>query len=342
MPEKNKQMKKSKEIIAKLQQKSFAPIYFLVGEKETFFVDKIASYIETHVLSEEEKGFNQQVMYGREVTMEDVLSAAKRFPMMSDYQVIIVREAQNLSRELDKLEAYVAQPQPSTILVFCYKYKKPDGRKKVIGLLKKQAVYYETGPVYDNTIGDWIVENLAEKQYSIVPKASQMLIDFLGNDLSKIYKELEKLMQILPQGSRITPESVEENIGISKDYNVFELTKAIGDKDEIKAFKIAAYFQQNSKNNPLVLTVGQLFRFFQNLLLYHSLADKSNTNVARELKISPFFVKDYASASKHYPMKKVSKIIAFIKELDLVGKGVSSKSASEASLMKEFLVKTMR
>jgi len=335
-------MKKSKEIIAKLEQKSYAPIYFLVGEKETFFVDKIATYIESHVLSEEEKGFNQQIMYGREVSMEDVLSAAKRFPMMASHQVIIVREAQHLSRELDKLEAYAKQPQTTTILVFCYKYKKPDGRKKVISVIKKEAVYYETGTIYDNMIGDWIVENLAEKQYSIAPKASQMLIDFLGNDLSKIYKELEKLMQILPQGSRITPEAVEENIGISKDYNVFELTKAIGEKDEIKAFKIAAYFQQNPKNNPMVFTVGQLFRFFQNLLLYHSLTDKSNVNVARELKISPFFVKDYATASRHYPMKKVSNIIAFIKELDLVGKGVNTKSASEGSLLNEFLVKTMR
>lgn len=335
-------MKKSKEIIASLKQKSYAPIYFLVGEKETFFVDKIASYIEENVLSEEERGFNQQVMYGRDVSMDDVIGAAKRFPMMSEYQVVIVREAQNLSRELDKLEAYVENPQPSTILVFCFKHKKPDGRKKVIGLIKKKAVYYETATIYENNISDWIVESLAEKQYSVAPKAAQMLIDFLGNDLSKIYKELEKLMQILPQGSRITPESVEENIGISKDYNVFELTKAIGEKDEVKAFKIAEYFQQNPKNNPLLFTVAQIFRFFQNLLLYHSLADKSNVNAARELKVSPYFVKDYALASKHYPMKKVSKIIGFVKELDLVSKGVDTKSATEGSLLKEFLVKTMR
>lgn len=335
-------MIKSKELISKLKQKLYSPIYFLVGEKETFFVDRIASYIEENVLSEEDRAFNQQVMYGSEVSMDDVISAAKRFPMMSEFQVIIVREAQNLSKEFDKLEAYIENPQPTTILVFCYKYKKLDGRKKVIGLLKKKAVYYETAPIYENTINNWIVEILAENQYRIAPKAAQMLVDFLGNDLSKIYKELEKLMQILSKGSLITPDNVEDNIGISKDYNVFEFTKAIGQKDEVKAFKIAEYFQQNPKNNPLLLTVSQVFRFFQNLLLYHSLSDKSNVNVAKELKISMYFVKDYVTASKNYPMKKVSKVIGFLKELDIVSKGVDTKSASEGSLIKEFLVKTMR
>lgn len=335
-------MKKSKEILAQLQKREFAPIYFLVGEKETFFVDQLSNYIEENVLSEEEKGFNQQIMYGRDVSMMEVIEAAKRFPMMAEYQVIIVREAQHLARELDKLEDYVANMQPSTILVFCYKYKKPDGRKKVISQIKKKAVYYETSAIYDNMIGDWIVTELAQKQYSIDPKAAQMLIDFLGNDLSKIYKELEKLMQILPLGSRITPESVEENIGISKDYNVFELVKAIGDRDEVKAFKIAAYFEENPKNNPLILTVGQVFRFFQNLLLYHSLTDKSNVNVARELKISPYFVKDYITASRFYPMKKVSKIIAHLRDLDLASKGVGSKNTDNGSILREFLVKTMR
>ncbi|MGM0634934.1 MAG: DNA polymerase III subunit delta [Bacteroidota bacterium] len=335
-------MKEAEKILQDLAQKKYAPIYFLVGEEETFFVDKISDYIQHNILSEEEKGFNQSILYGKDVTIDEIVASAKRFPMMAEHQVIIVREAQSLSRTLDQLTSYAENPQTSTILVFCYKYKKPDARKKVVKTIKKKGVFYQTKRIYDNQVPDWITSELAKHQYSIDPKAAQMLLEFIGVDLAKIYKELEKLMQILPQGSRITPEAVEENIGISKDFNNFELTNAIGQKDEFKAQRIAYYFAQNPKDNPLVLTVGQLFNFFNKLLVFHSLQDKSNTNVARQLGVSPFFVKDYTLAGKNYPLKKVSKAIALLREMDVLSKGVNTATLPQGDLLKSFLVKVMR
>ncbi|MCH8535492.1 MAG: DNA polymerase III subunit delta [Flavobacteriaceae bacterium] len=335
-------MKKAAQLLNDLKQKKYAPIYFLVGEQETFFVDQISKYIEDNVLSEEEKGFNQTILYGRDVSMAEVIEAAKRYPMMAEYQVIIVREAQDLARQIDQLEAYAKQPQHSTILVFNYKYKKPDGRKKGIKAVKKGGVYYETARIYENQVPDWIVQTLAQHQYSIDPKGSSMLVEFLGSNLSKIYKELEKLMQILPQGSRITPEAIEENIGISKDFNNFELTNAIGVKDEVKAFRIINYFVQNPKNNPLPFTVGVLFSYFEKLLIFHSLKDKSNTNVAKQLGVHPFFTKDYFTAGKNYPLKKVSQAIALLRDLDVKSKGVDAGSIPDGDLLKSFLVQVMR
>ncbi|GGE29912.1 DNA polymerase III subunit delta [Psychroflexus planctonicus] len=335
-------MKAAQKILSDLAQKKYAPIYFLIGEKETFFVDQIADYIENNVLNDEEKGFNQQILYGKDVTMDDVVGAAKRFPMMAEHQVIIVREAQALLRSLDALESYAKQPQPSTILVFCCKYKKPDARKAAVKQIKKTGVYYQTANIYENQVLEWIPDFLAKKQYSIDTKASKMLVDFIGADLSKLNKELEKLMQILPLGSRITPDAVEENIGISKDFNNFELINAIVHRDEVKAQQIADYFTQNAKNNPLILSIYQLFNFFNKLMIYHSLSDKSNPNVSRELGVPNFFIKDYVKAAKFYPMKKVSLILAHLKELDLKSKGVDTGKFSNEGLLKEFLVKTMR
>lgn len=335
-------MKEAQKILADLKQKKYAPIYFLVGETETFFVDEIANYIEKNVLAEEERSFNQQVLYGKDVSMEEVVSSAKRFPMMAEHQVIIVREAQALLRQLDALESYSKNPLASTILVFCCKYKKPDARKAAIKNIKKNGVFYQTAKIYENHVQQWIPTYLAKKQFSIDPKASKMLMDFIGEDLAKLSKELEKLMQILPLGSRITPEAIEENIGISKDFNDFELIKAIGEKDELKAQRIAEYFTQNPKNNPLIVSVYQLFGFFNKLMIYHSLTDKSDPSVSRELGISPYFIKDYALASKHYPMKKVSQVLSYLREMDIKSKGVNTGKFSNEGLLKEFLVKTMR
>lgn len=335
-------MKEAQKILADLKQKKYAPIYFLVGEKETFFVDEIANFIEKNVLAEEERSFNQQVLYGKDVSMEEVVSSAKRFPMMAEYQVIIIREAQALLRQLDALESYSKNPLASTILVFCCKYKKPDARKAAIKSIKKNGVFYQTAAIYEKHVLEWIPTYLAKKQFSIDPKASKMLMDFIGEDLAKLSKELEKLMQILPIGSRITPEAIEENIGISKDFNDFELIKAIGRKDELKAQRIAEYFTQNPKNNPLIVSVYQLFSFFNKLMIYHALSDKSNPSVSRELGISPFFIKDYALASKNYPMKKVSLILSYLREMDIKSKGVDTGKFSNEGLLKEFLVKTMR
>jgi len=325
-------------IVNEIKQGNIRPIYFFMGE-EPYYIDKLTEYIENNILTEEEKGFNQMVLYGKDVSIEDVVSNAKRYPMMADRQVVIVKEAQELARTIEKLESYAENPQPTTVLVFAYKYKSLDKRKKITKLLEKTGVVFESKKLYDNQVGDWIKRVLSGKNYSIEPKAAAMLVEFLGTDLSKINNELEKLMIILPQGSTITAHVIEENIGISKDYNVFELRKAIGERDQLKAYKIADYFSQNPKDNPLVMTVGLVFGFFSQLLQYHGLKDKNPSNVAKTLKVNPYFVKDYDIALRNYPMKKVSAIIATLRDVDVKSKGVGAASISQADLLKEMLVK---
>ncbi|GGC91406.1 DNA polymerase III subunit delta [Flavobacterium lutivivi] len=325
-------------IINDIKTGNIKPIYFLMGE-EPYYIDKLTEYIEENVLTDDEKGFNQMVIYGRDTTIDEIVSNAKRFPMMAERQVVIVKEAQELSRTIDQLEAYAENPQPTTVLVFAYKYKTLDKRKKLIKTLDKKGLVYESKKLYENQVGEWIRRVLKGRGYEIEPKAMMMLVEFLGNDLSRIANEINKLEIILPKGSKITPSHIEENIGFSKDFNVFEFRKAIGEKKQFKAYQIADYFAKNPKDNPLVMTTGLVFGFFSALLQYHGLKDKSPNNVARELKVSPYFVTDYISAAKNYPMKKVSSIIAALRELDVKSKGVGANSLSDSDLLKEILVK---
>ena len=313
------------------------PIYFLMGE-EPYYIDKLTEFIEQNVLQEHERDFNQSILYGRDVTMEDVIGTAKRFPMMADRQVVVVREAQELSRTIDKLEAYAENPQPTTVLVFAYKYKTLDKRKKITKLLDKVGVVFESKKLYENQVGDWIKRVLSGQGYSIDNKAVAMLVEFLGTDLSKINNELEKLKIILPKGHTFTPNDIEENIGFSKDFNNFELRKAIGEKNQVKAYQIIDYFAQNPKDNPLVVTTGLVFGFFSQLLQYHGLKDKSQANAAKILKVNPYFVKDYEVAFRNYPMKKVSAIVAALRTLDVKSKGVGAASTSQHDLLKELLI----
>ncbi|MBP6040049.1 MAG: DNA polymerase III subunit delta [Flavobacterium sp.] len=313
------------------------PIYFLMGE-EPYYIDKLTEFIEQNVLQEHERDFNQSILYGRDVTMEDVIGTAKRFPMMADRQVVVVREAQELSRTIDKLEAYAENPQQTTVLVFAYKYKTLDKRKKITKLLDKVGVVFESKKLYENQVGDWIKRVLSGQGYSIDNKAVAMLVEFLGTDLSKINNELEKLKIILPKGHTFTPNDIEENIGFSKDFNNFELRKAIGEKNQVKAYQIIDYFAQNPKDNPLVVTTGLVFGFFSQLLQYHGLKDKSQMNAAKILKVNPYFVKDYEVAFRNYPMKKVSAIVAALRILDVKSKGVGAASTSQHDLLKELLI----
>jgi DNA polymerase-3 subunit delta len=270
--------------------------------------------------------------------MEDVIGTAKRFPMMADRQVVVVREAQELSRTIDKLEAYAENPQPTTVLVFAYKYKTLDKLKKITKLLDKVGVVFESKKLYENQVGDWIKRVLSGQGYSIENKAVAMLVEFLGTDLTKINNELEELKIILPKGHTFTPNDIEENIGFSKDFNNFELRKAIGEKNQVKAYQIIDYFSQNPKDNPLVVTTGLVFGFFSQLLQYHGLKDKSQANAAKVLKVNPYFVKDYEVAFRNYPMKKVSAIVAALRTLDLKSKGVGAASTSQHDLLKELLI----
>ncbi len=327
---------KVKSLLADIKNGKTKPIYFLMGE-EPYYIDAIAKFIEDNVLSEEEKGFNQMVLYGRDVTIDDIVGSAKRFPMMAEKQVVIVKEAQDLSRTIENLLPYAENPQPTTILVMCYKYKTLDKRKKLSKAVAKNGVLFESKKLYENQVPDWIKRVLAAKGYTITPKAAQMLVEFLGNDLGRIGNELEKLQLILSPGQQITPQAIEENIGISKDFNNFELQNAIGERDMKKAFAIIQYFSQNPKNNPIVVTVALLYSFFSKLLKYHALTNKGEA--AKALGVHPYFLKDYQLAAKNYPMKKVSAAIEVIRDVDMKGKGVGAANLSQGDLLKEMLVK---
>ncbi len=326
-------------IVSDIKKGNLKPIYFLMGE-ESYYIDKISDFIEETVLDEAEKGFNQQVMYGRDATIEDIVGAAKRYPMMAERQVLIVKEAQDLSRNIEKLVSYAENPQPTTVLVLNYKYKKLDKRKKLYKVIAKSGLIFESKKLYENQVSDWIRRVLSGKNYQVEPKAAQMLVEFLGTNLSKISNELEKLMLILPEGTIISPTHIEENIGISKDYNNFELRKAVGEKNVVKANRIIAYFAENPKNNPLVMTISLLNSFFTQLLLFHSLDDRSKNSVAKMLGVNPFFVDEYFLSARNYPMRKVAQVIAFLRDADIKSKGVGANQTHK-DILKELLFKIL-
>jgi DNA polymerase III subunit delta len=324
-------------IIADIKAGNIKPIYFLMGE-EPYYIDKLSDYIEQNILSEEEKGFNQTVLYGRDVTIEDIVSTAKRYPMMAEKQVVIVKEAQDLSKTIDKIEQYAENPMPSTVLVFCYKYKTLDKRKKITKTLDKNGLVFESKKLYENQVGQWITRVLQGKKYTIEPKANAMLVEFLGTDLSKINNELEKLQIILPPGSMISAAAIEENIGFSKDFNVFELRSALGTRNQLKSYQIVQYFAENPKDNNIVMVVGLIYAFFIQLLKYHGTKDKNPANIAKVIGVNPYFLKDYDVAIKNYPMKKVSQIINTLREIDVKSKGVGANAMPLHDLYKEMLI----
>ena len=335
-----KQETSYEQILTDLRKKVYQPVYFLMGE-EPYYIDYISDFIQNGVLSETEKEFDQTILYGKDVDINTVINAAKRYPMMSPYQVLIVKEAQ-LIKDWDNLVHYLSNPLKSTILVFCYKYGTPDKRKKWYQEVTKIATVFESAKLRDYEIGAWITKYCKSKNVAIDDKAVAMLSDFLGTDLSKLVNELEKLVLTKPADmQRITPDLVEKNIGISKDYNVFELQAALINRDVLKANRIIQYFSENKKANPMVLVLAQLFKFFSELMLYHYLPDKSQGAVASELKINPYFVKDYQKASQVYGAWKTMNIISFIRETDARYKGIDNPSTDEADLLIELIYKIL-
>lgn len=332
--------KEVKAIISAVKKKELKPIYFLAGEVP-YYIDLVADCIEQNVLEEEQKSFNQQILYGRDVDIDQIVGSAKRFPMMAEHQVIIVKEAQNLSRTIENLTAYAKNPQPSSIVVFCYKGKKLDKRKALYKTLKKSGVYMECKKLYESHISAWISTYCREKKHAISPKAIHMLVEFLGTDLHKVKNEIDKLCIVSAEHAEITPEFIEKNIGISKDFNSFELNNAVGERNVLKAQRIVNYFGQNPRDNPMVMIVPTLFGFFSKVLIYHSLSDKSKGNVASKLGVNPFFVSDYALAAKNYPMKKVSQCVSLCREFDMKGKGVNANAIPQGDLLKELVYKLM-
>lgn len=333
-------MKSFDQIISELKRGQFAPVYFLMGE-ESYFIDKITSFVQDNILSEAEKSFDQTVLYGKDTDIVTIINIAKRFPMMSTHQVVIVKEAQNL-KSIDELSYYLAQPQKSTILLFSYKYGKLNKNKKIFKELDKKAVVFESNKLYENMIPAWIKDYLSLKKIDIQPESSALLVEYLGDDLSKIAGELDKLIITLPENERtITKLHIERNIGISKDFNNFELHKALGQKNIFKANQIIQYFEKNPRNNPINVTISLLYYFFSRILLYHFEKDKSKQNIASVLKINPYFLKDYTTAARNYSIRKVVQIIALLREYDLRSKGVNNLSASEGDLLKELTYKIL-
>ena len=328
------------QIMQDLQNKIYKPVYFLMGD-ETYFIDKITNYISANVLTDAEKSFNQSVLYGKDTDVPNVINAARRFPMMSNHQVVIVKEAQNL-KKIDDLAYYLENPLNSTLLVINYKYGTIDKRKKLYKLLEKKAVVFESKKLYDDKIPAWIEAYLKHKKYAIQPAAAMMMAEFIGNDLGKISNELEKLTILVSPDVTITPDIIEKNIGISKEFNTFELQKALAQKDVLKANRIIQYFSQNPKDNPLIQIISTLYGYFIKVLKYHQLTNKTERNVQVELGLySSFFVKEYVQAAKAYPPAKVEEIISILRESDARSKGVGSISMDEDDILKEMVYKIL-
>lgn len=326
------------QVIDGIRKKNYAPIYFLMGE-EPYFIDVITDYILSHVLTEEQKGFNMTTLYGKDTDVNSIIMASRRFPMMSPYQLVVVREAQNI-KDIEKLSSYCEHPLNSTVLVIGYKYSTLDKRKKLAKLVEKVGVLFESKKLYENQLPAWIDRYLKKRHFTITPPASQMLADYLGNDLGRICNELDKLAIVLPKETQITPDHIEKNIGISKEYNVFELQNALGNKDVLKANRIINFFASNTNNNPMVKTISSLYYYFSRLLIFHVTPDKSQNSVAAALQIKPFFVKDYIHAARNYPLGKVVNIISILREYDVKSKGIGSNAAQE-DLQREMIYKIL-
>lgn len=328
------------EIISDLKNRIFKPVYFLAGE-EPYYIDLITEYIQEKVLPESEKAFNQIILYGEDTNIAAIIDTARRFPMMSSHQVLIIKEAQSL-KKLEDLIIYLEKPLLSTILVFSYKYKTIDKRTKLYKSLESHGVYFESARIRDYLIPGWIERYLMLKGIKTDPSASALLTEYLGTDLHKIVNELDKLIITLPEGKPyITTALIEKNIGISKDYNNFELQKAIGEKNILRANMIVHYFADNPRDNPLTLSIASLFGFFSKLLTFHYLTDKSKNNVAAVLKVNPFFVKDYESSASKYNVARTVQIISLLRVYDMRSKGFGDAGTEPGDLLKELVFKIL-
>lgn len=332
-------MNSAESIISDIKKGEIRPIYFLQGE-ETYFIDLVSNYIEATVLTDAEKSFNQVTFYGKDSDVHAIVDTAQRYPMMAERQVVLLKEAQAL-KGFDQLLTYIESPPPTTVLVISYKYKFLDKRTKVAKALAKHAVCLDAKKLYENQIPDWIAKFLSQRQYQIDPKAATLLVEFLGTDLSKISNELNKLSLIFKEGHKITAEDIEKNIGISKDYNMFELNNAITHKNVLKANRIVNYFIDNPKAGPLPAVIGMLYNYFTKVYLLHHNNTMDDRQLAVALKVSPFFVKDYKKAARSYPVSKTERIFALLQDYDLKSKGVNPSVTTDNNLLKELIFKIL-
>lgn len=327
------------QVLKKINGGEYAPVYLLMGE-ESYYIDKLTDALVERVVKEEHKDFDQTVVYGKDVDAMTIVSLARRYPMMSAHQLVVVKEAQAV-KKLEELDIYLKSPQQSTVLVLCYKHGAVDKRKSFYTTIKKKGVVYESKKLYDNQVAGKVTEMAKEKGMSIDVKSANLIAEFLGADLTKIANEIEKLRIVLPKGTAITPEEVQKHIGINKDYNNFELLDALVVKDVVRVARIVDYFGRDRGANPLVMTVAVLFNFFSNLVIYHMLDNKDNMNVATVLKINPYFVGQYKRAASSYPFSKACRVITYLREADVAVKGMGKMQMQENELLKLMVFKIL-
>ncbi len=329
-----------RDIIKNLKAGKYEPVYLLHGD-ESYYIDQITDHIEHHILDESQKAFNLTILYGKDADQKKVIDEARRFPMMSDRQIVILREAQSM-KGLTELKSYVENPLESTILVICHKHKKLDGRTAFAKAVKKHALVFESRKPYDNQMPAWINDYLSNMGYKIRDKESALIAEYLGNDLSKVANELDKMAVNLEKGHTITQDDIQDQIGISKDYNVFELQNALASRNYAKTYRIVHYFQSNPRNNPMVMVVATLFSFFSKIYLMHFLRHATDREVQKTLGLgSPYFIKEYRKAAQSYSKNQTERIIHLLKDFDLKSKGVDRVNVTEQALLQEMMYRIL-
>ena len=333
------------QVLSDLKSGKYAPVYFLQGE-ESFYIDQISDFIEENCLQEADKGFNQTVMYGKDANMSQIITNARRFPMMAERQLVLVKEAKEIP-DLNKEEGqkllmdYLDNPVPSTVLVFAHKHKKVDGRKPLSKALGKKALLVTTTKLRDYELPKWIEAFVKSKGLNINYQSVQMLADYIGTNLERLSNEIGKVAINLKEGEQITEDHIQKYVGINKDYNVFELQKAISTRDVLKANKIVNYFSANIRAHSIIPMIALLYSYYTKLLLLHSAKDKSDSGLARVIGVPPFVVKEYKIAASHYALAKVMQNIGHLREADLRSKGVNSGAIREEEVLKELVFKLM-
>lgn len=327
----------AEKIISDWKKKLFKPVYWLEGE-EDYFIDKIVHYAEHNILTDAEAGFNLTVFYGRDADWTQVINACKRYPMFAERQVVLLKEAQHM-RDIDKLESYIGQPLTSTVFIVAYKEKKVDGRTQLAKLLKTKAELFTTKKMYDNQLPDWTNELVKSKGYTISQKGLLLLVDHIGNDLSRIDNEIEKMLVNLGSRTSITEDDIEKYVGVSKEYNPFELQSAMAAKDLSKAMRIIQYFEANPKAAPIQLVLPTLYNLFSKTYMIFGQASKDEKTIAANIGVNAWFVKDYLLVARNYGYNGVEKALLLLHHYNLRSVGVNDTGSSDASLLKEMVVK---
>ena len=338
-------MKGLKELLGAIESRQFSPLYLLGGE-EPHYLDQLSDAIESSAMEEHERDFNQTVLYGRDSDLDQILAAARQFPMMAERRLVLVKEAQELrewrsKEKLEKLAAYADNPVSSTVLVLVHRNKMPDKRLSAVKRIQKAGVVFQSDRIRDYKLPDWIERHVAASKRRISPRTAQILAEYLGNDLKKIAGEMEKLFIALPEGGEVSDALIEQHIGISKEYNIFELTNALADKDVSRVTRIIQYMRANEKNHPVPRILPTLTNYFARILTFHHLPSHDPSAVASALRVHPFAAKEYARAARNYPAKKVSRIFGYLRECDARSKGINNATVAPYDLLEEALFKTL-